>query len=99
MKQKLKYKEKTGLYRLNLTKTELKLIANLVYYVRLGTDDDEFKNAAFDLCECFEEEGLDSDDIEEEMNFSFTPTQNGEGPTIEASAKSGCPNCNGCDCQ
>jgi hypothetical protein len=99
MKQKLKYKPKSGLYRLILTQTELKLIANLVYSVRLGSEGDKYKDAAFDLCEAFAQDGLNSIDIEKDMNFGVTPETGYESSIIEVSEKSGCPNCHGCDCQ
>lgn len=96
MKQKLKYKEKSGLYRLYLTQTELKLIANLIYSVRLDSEGDKYKDAAFDLCEVFAQDGLDSIDIEEDMNFSVTPETKYEDATIEISEKEGKDCCGGC---
>jgi hypothetical protein len=98
MKLKLKHKPKSGLYRLNLTETELELIANLVYSVRLGGEGDKYKDAAFDLCGVFGEVGLNSIDLEEEMNFSVTPETEYESAIIEISEKEGKGCCGGCGC-
>jgi hypothetical protein len=52
MSKKLKYKEDKCIYRLNLTHTEVELIAALVQQVRLGSGD-IYKEVAFNLCELF----------------------------------------------
>ena len=88
---KLKYSAKHDLYRLLLTEEELILVDALVKRVRLGTDRDTFKDAAYDLNCLFSEELGDSygdDDIE----IGATITQNPDGSidtTIEAHESGG----------
>ena len=87
MSKKLKYKEKTGLYRLNLTHAEVELIAALVQQVRLGTDD-TYQNAALSLCEVFgATEDFDCDVLDSVIRVGSSLDAEGD-TTIEVVEKS-----------
>lgn len=66
------------LFRLTLTVEELELIMALVSRVRLGTDGDAYKDAAYDLNCLFDEEfGMDYDS--DNVAVGATITQNPDG--------------------
>jgi hypothetical protein len=100
MSKKLKYKEKTGLYRLNLTHAEVELIAALVQHVRLGNDD-TYHDAALNLCEVFgETEDFDCNMLDGVIHIGSSLDAEGD-TTIEANEKSQAPcrgGCKGCSC-
>ena len=100
MSKKLKYKEKTGLYRLNLTHAEVELIAALVQQVRLGNPD-TYQEAALNLCEVFgATEDFDCSTLDSVIHIGSSLDAEGD-TTIEVSEKSqaGCRgSCKGCSC-
>jgi len=76
--RKLKYKEDVEMYRLLLTEEELVLVNALVSRCRLGSDNDVFKEAAFNLIGLFEEElGIYFGDSD--IKVGATITQNPDG--------------------
>jgi hypothetical protein len=102
MAKKLKFKSDTGLYRLNLTHTEVQLIAALVQQVRLGDDGDIYKDAALELCELFgSTEDFDCSYLDNVITIGSSVDRDGH-TTIEAEEamfESGCSgNCPGCSC-
>ena len=102
MSKKLKFKEKTGLYRLNLTHAEVELVAALVQQVRLGSND-EYQNAALALCELFgSTEDFDCSVLDDVITIGSSIDKDGH-TTIEVEEarfqSMGCQgNCPGCGC-
>lgn len=78
---------KGDLFRLTLTAEELELIMALVSRVRLSTDGDAYKDAAYNLNSLFDEEfGLSYDN--DNVDVGATITQNPDGSidtTLEVS--------------
>jgi len=101
MTEKLKYKPKTGLYRLHLNVYEAELIAALVRSIRLSMDDDAYREAACTLCEAFsDKEEFDCDVLDDIVSVGSSLDAEGD-TTIEVSEKSqaGCRgSCKGCSC-